>query len=115
MLDITNCMKIAEKQIGIGKPVFIIAEAGVNYNNKLSLAYKMIDIATKAGADAIKFQTFLADNIQLKNSIKPGYQKSIKDKDYYNIIKNLETSFDTQVKIFNYCKKKGHNFSLNPI
>lgn len=114
MLDITNCMKIAEKQIGIGKPVFIIAEAGVNYNNKLSLAYKMIDIATKAGADAIKFQTFLADNIQLKNSIKPGYQKSIKDKDYYNIIKNLETSFDSQVKIFNYCKKKGIIFLSTP-
>ena len=94
--------------------MLIIAEAGVNYNNKLSLAYKMIDIAIKSGADAIKFQTFLVDNIQLKNSIKPGYQKSIKGRDYYNIIKNLETSFDIQVKIFDYCKKKGIIFLSTP-
>ncbi len=114
MLCITNYMKIGQKQIGMDKPVFIIAEAGVNHNNKLSLAYKMVDIAIKSGADAIKFQTFLADNIQLKNSIKPGYQKSIKGRDYYNIIKNLETSFDTQVKIFNYCKKKGIIFLSTP-
>ena len=84
-------MKIGRKQIGIGKPVFVIAEAGVNHNNKLSLAYKMIDIASKSGADAIKFQTFLADNIQLKNSNKPNQQKTIKG-NYYKIIKNVKNS-----------------------
>ena len=106
-------MKIGQKRIGVGKPVFIIAEAGVNHNNKLSLAYKMIDIATRAGADAIKFQTFLADNIQLKNSTKPNYQKSIKG-NYYKIIKKLESSFDMQIKLFNYCKKKNIIFLSTP-
>ena len=72
---ITNYVEIGNKKIGVGKPVFIIAEAGVNYNNKLSLAYKMIDVAAKAGADAIKFQTFKAKNIQLKNSWKKSCDK----------------------------------------
>lgn len=107
-------MEIGNKKIGKNKPVFIIAEAGVNYNNKLSLAYEMIDIAAKAGADAIKFQTFKAKNIQLKNSIKPNYQKSIKNTNYYNLIKKLETSFDDQIKLFNYCKKKNIIFLSTP-
>ena len=40
--------------------VFIIAEAGVNHNGDINLAKKLIDIAAKAGADAVKFQTFKA-------------------------------------------------------
>ena len=107
-------MKIGNKQIGKNNPIFIIAEAGVNHNNKLSLAYKMIDIAAKYGADAIKFQTFVTENINLKNSVKPNYQKLIKNKNYFDIIKNLQTSFDDQKKIFNYCKKKNIIFLSTP-
>ena len=107
-------VKIGKREIGKNKPVFIIAEAGVNYNNKLSLALKMVDVAAKYGADAIKFQTFIVDNIHLKNSIKPHYQKSIKGKNYYDILKNLEPSFQQQTKIFNYCKKKNIIFLSTP-
>ena len=114
MGHITTYVEIGNKKIGKDKPIFIIAEAGVNYNNKLSLGYKMIDVAAKAGADAIKFQTFKAKNIQLKNSIKPDYQKSIKNTNYYNLIKKLETSFDDQIKLFNYCKKKNIIFLSTP-
>ena len=53
-------LNLKNKIIGKGKPIFIIAEAGVNHNNNLSLAFKMIDTAKKSGADAIKFQTFKA-------------------------------------------------------
>ena len=45
---------------------FIIAEADVNHNGSLDLAYKMIDVATDSGADAIKFQTFKAEKITTK-------------------------------------------------
>ena len=98
-------MQIENKRIGKNYPVYIIAEAGVNHNNDLSLAFKMVDIAKESGADAIKFQTFKANNIQLQNSVKPRYQKNIQ-KNYYNLIKSLETSFKDQKKIFNYCNKK---------
>lgn len=106
-------MKIGEKEIGKNKPVFVIAEAGINYNNKLDLALKMVDIAKKYGADAIKFQTFVAEEIQLKTASKPHYQFKIK-KNYYDIIKDLEPSFEDQKKIFNYCKKKKIMFLSTP-
>jgi len=43
--------------------IIIIAEAGVNHNGKIHLAKKLIDVASKAGADYVKFQTFDADNL----------------------------------------------------
>jgi len=106
-------MKIKNKKIDCGS-VFVIAEAGVNHNNKLSLAYKMIDEAAKAGADAIKFQTFIANKIQLPNSTKPNYQKKIRGKKYKNIIEELEPSFDDQIKMMKYCKKKNIIFLSTP-
>ena len=68
-------MKLGKQEINKNKRIFIIAEAGINYNNDLKLAYKMIDAAYYAGADAIKFQTWITDKMQLKNSKKPNYQK----------------------------------------
>ena len=47
--------------IGTEHPPFIIAEAGINHNGELDTAYKMIEVAKKSGADAVKFQTFKAD------------------------------------------------------
>ena len=43
--------------------VFIIAEAGVNHNGLIELAYQLIDVAAESGADAVKFQTFKAENL----------------------------------------------------
>jgi N-acetylneuraminate synthase len=58
----------------LNKPIFIIAEAGVNHNGDLSLAHKLIDTAADAGADAIKFQTFNADKLCTKDAMQANYQ-----------------------------------------
>ena len=55
--------------------VFIIAEAGVNHNGSIELAYKLIDVAVESGANAVKFQTFKAENFVLKGAEKAEYQK----------------------------------------
>mgnify|MGYP003974591129 CR=1 FL=1 len=57
--------------------VYIIAEAGVNHNGNRDMAFQLIDAAAETGVNAIKFQTFKANNIQLQNSVKPSYQKNI--------------------------------------
>ena len=54
----------------------IIAEAGVNHNGDIELAKKMVDIASDANADYIKFQSFKADDIVTKDAEKSKYQKS---------------------------------------
>ena len=53
----------------------IIAEAGVNHNGSLKNAKKLIDCASKAGADYVKFQTFKASEIATRSSPKASYQK----------------------------------------
>jgi len=106
-------LRINKKIFDLSKNIFVIAEAGVNHNNNLSIAYKMIHKAKEAGADAIKFQTFITENIQLKNTIKPNYQKNIKS-NYFDLIKSLEPSFSDQKKLSNYCRKKGIIFLSTP-
>lgn len=106
-------MKIGSKEIGPTNSVFIIAEAGVNHNNNLSLAFKMIDLAAKSGADAIKFQSFITDNMQLKESKKPRYQKKL-PWSYYEQLKKSESTFNFQKKLIQYCKKKKILFLSTP-
>jgi len=100
----------------ISKRVFIIAEAGVNHNGSLDLAYQLIDIAKDAGADAVKFQTFKTENNISKLADKAEYQKKTtgSDKSQLEMIKKLEISFDDFVKLKKYCDKKGIMFLSTP-
>ena len=63
-------MKIGENQIGDGKPVYIIAEAGINHNGNLELAKEMIEAAAKCNANAVKFQSFTPEEVFSKNGPK---------------------------------------------
>lgn len=87
---------------------FIIAEAGVNHNGLLKNALKLIDAAALAGADAIKFQTFKAENIATKLAPKAKYQKNkfFKKENQFQMLKKLELTKDMHLKCMQYCKKK---------
>ena len=96
--------------------VFVIAEAGVNHNGSLDLAYQLIDVAKDAGVDAVKFQTFKAENVVSKLADKAEYQKKATgtDKSQLDMIKKLELSFEDFVKLKKYCDKKGIMFLSTP-
>ena len=95
--------------------IIIIAEAGGNHNGSLKKAYKLVDIAKKAGADYVKFQTFKAETLVSKNAPKAKYQKkNVKKISHYELIKKLEMSYDMHVKIINYCKQKKIKFLSSP-
>lgn len=95
--------------------IIIIAEAGGNHNGSIKNAYKLIDIAKKAGADYIKFQTFTADSLVSKDAPKAKYQKkNVKKISHYEMIKKLEMSYETHVKLVKYCKKKNIKFLSSP-
>ncbi|MDK2081711.1 N-acetylneuraminate synthase [Aliarcobacter butzleri] len=96
--------------------VFIIAEAGVNHNGSIDLAKKLIDVASESGVDAVKFQTFKAENLVSKNAQKADYQKQTTDKNesQFDMIKKLELDIDTHKELIAYCKTKNIMFLSTP-
>lgn len=91
----------------------IIAEAGVNHNGSISIAKKLIDIASECGVDYIKFQTFKTEHSISKNARKAQYQieNSSNDKEtQYEMVKKLELSFDQFIELSIYCKEKKVKF-----
>jgi len=96
--------------------VLVIAEVGVNHNGSIDLAKKLIDAACSAGADAVKFQTFKAKNLVIKNSAKATYQKKFTNKKetQFNMLKKLELNERMHLKLINYCKKKNIKFISSP-
>lgn len=88
--------------------VFIIAEAGDNHNGDINLAYKLVDEAKKAGADCVKFQTFITEEVVSVYAEKAEYQKknTAGGDSQYEMIKKLELSFDDFKKIKKYCDSK---------
>jgi len=96
--------------------VFIIAEAGVNHNGSVELAKKLIDVASKAGADAVKFQTFKAEKLLSKNAEKAQYQKETTDaqESQFAMIKKLELDLATHKELMQYCKEKEILFLSTP-
>lgn len=88
------------------KPVFIIAEAGVNHNGDVDLAKKMIEIAAKAGVDAVKFQTFHAESLTTSYAEKADYQKqaTTKIESQQEMLKALELPEKSYVELVSYCE-----------
>ena len=96
--------------------VFIIAEAGVNHNGSIELAKKLVDVASGAGADAVKFQTFKAENLVSKNAAKAAYQQETTDanESQFDMIKKLELDVDTHRELMAYCHQKKILFLSTP-
>ena len=96
--------------------VFIIAEAGVNHNGSIKLAYKLIDAAIESGANAVKFQTFQAENFVIRDTEKAEYQKQNdnSNESQFDMLKKLELSIDDHKNLINYCNIKGITFLSSP-
>jgi N,N'-diacetyllegionaminate synthase len=94
------------------KNVIIIAEAGVNHNGNKALAKQLIDAAAKTGADYIKFQTFITELIVDKSAPKAEYQNASVGlkKSQFEMIKELELSFDDFLELRDHCIKKNIKF-----
>lgn len=95
---------------------FIIAEAGVNHNGSLVMAFQLIDAAVAAGADAVKFQTFKAEKVIAVNAPKAGYQKETSgpDESQLEMVKKLELDETAHIQLYQYCQRKGIQFLSTP-
>lgn len=96
--------------------VFVIAEAGVNHNGDLQMAFDLIDVAAEAGADAVKFQTFRADELVTADAPKAAYQKVTTDagESQHAMLRRLELSHDDHRKLLVRCDERGIQFMSTP-
>lgn len=96
--------------------VLIIAEAGVNHNGDINLAYKMIEAAKQAGADIVKFQTAKPELVISRYAQKAEYQKETTgiEESQLDMCKKIHLKFDDYILLKQYCEKIGIKFLSTP-
>lgn len=109
-------IEISGRKIGLGQPVYIIAEAGVNHNGNLQMALDLVREAKRRGADCVKFQTFKAEAIVTKKAPKAAYQMEVTDpqESQLEMLRKLELGAEDYRKIIALCKELGIHFLSTP-
>jgi pseudaminic acid synthase len=112
----TNEMSIAGRKIGPQFPPYVIAEMSANHNGNLESALRIMDEAKKAGADAVKIQTYRADTITLKSD-RPDFQ--IKDglwagRSLYELYEWAYTPWEWHATLFEHARKLGITLFSSP-
>jgi N-acetylneuraminate synthase len=104
--------EIDGRPVGSGEPTFVIAEAGSNHNGDLETAKELIDVAVEAGADAVKFQTFRAEDMYVEDSGEVEYLDD--DRSIYDIIESMEMPHEWIPKLHDYCVEQDIYFLSTP-
>lgn len=116
MLHFKRKINLSGKIIQDQSPTYIIAEAGVNHGGDLSVAFKLVDVAAAAGADAVKFQAFRTEKLILNSVEKAPYQKNTTEatESQFQMLKKLELQKENYVALMNYCEKMKIAFLITP-
>ena len=107
---------ISGREINQNQPCFIIAEAGVNHNGDINLAKKLVDVARDAGVDAVKFQTFNAEDVVIDKLVLADYQKNnaLVQKSQVEMLRTYELDNSVFIELKEYCDEKGIIFLSTP-
>lgn len=101
--------------VATASPVFVIAEAGVNHNGELALALRLCDAARSSGADAVKFQTFRAEDLVVRGAPTAQYQaRQTGAHDQFAMLQQLELSPAQHQAIKSHCDAIGIEFFSTP-
>jgi N,N'-diacetyllegionaminate synthase len=94
----------------------IIAEAGVNHNGEIDIAFRLIDTAKASGADIVKFQTFQANLLATRNAPKAIYQNLSTpiNESQYDMLKSLELNQEHHLKLISHCNQQEIEFMSTP-
>lgn len=111
-----NAIRIGGHAVGVGQPCFVIAEAGVNHNGDVETALRLIDAAKRAGADAVKFQTFIAEEVISASAPKAAYQvrNTGGEESQLEMVKKLELPPAAFHFLAKYCKERDIMFLSTP-
>ena len=109
-------VRISDFLIGPDNPCFVIAEAGVNHNGDMRIAHRLIDAAANAKADAVKFQSFVAEELVTHAAQKVRYQVETTGQNggQFSMLKSLELSMDQQKELKVHCDEIGILYLCTP-
>ena len=105
-----NSFEIGDRAIGPSEPTYVIAEAGSNHNGDLDTAKELIDVAADAGADAVKFQTFRAEDLYVDD------RDMVDDPDdsTYALLESLEQPYEWIPELYEHCQARDVQFMSSP-
>jgi sialic acid synthase SpsE len=111
-------IEIAGRPVGPGHPCYVIAEAGSNHNRDLATARELIDVAARAGADAVKFQTYRAEGMYSRRTPNPSYldQKHLlkEQESVWELIKRVEIPWEWHEELAGFAASAGLHFMSTP-
>lgn len=110
-------IQIGNNTVGPNSPVFVIAEAGVNHNGDINIAKRLIEEAAKAGAHAIKFQTYTAEKLTTKNAPRFwNWEGEVKKQgtQYDSYSKLDQLPLENYHEMFEHAKKNKIEFMSTP-
>jgi len=115
-LDLRPEVRLRDRIIGPGHPVFVIAEAGVNHNGDMGLARRLVDAAAAAGVDAVKFQTFKAEKVVGVSAPQAEYQKANtgREESQLEMVRRLELGPDELAIVRHRCIERNILFLSTP-
>lgn len=102
---------VGKHTIGNGHPPFVIAEVGINHEGDFNKAIKLIDAASEAGCECVKFQCHITEKEMINTNMKPG---DISDESLWDIIKRCELNEEEEKKIKEYCENKNILYLCTP-
>ena len=101
-----DCVKIGNKYVGNGMPVYIVAEIGINHNGSIDIAKALIDKAVECGCDAVKFQKRTVDVVYSQEELAKPRDNPFGPTNG-DLKRGLEFGYDQYAEIDNYCNNKG--------
>ncbi len=111
-------VEIAGRPVGDGAPTYVIAEAGSNHDRKLEQAFQLIDVAVAAGADAVKFQTYSAEELYSRKTPTMSYLRKAgllrEGESVWDLIKRIELPREWHHELAAYCEKRKIHFLSTP-
>ena len=111
-------IRVGKRLIGAGEPLYFVADIGANHDGDLNRAFKLIDLAKEAGADAAKFQNFKATKIVSRkgfNSLgtKLSHQSNWK-KSVYEVYEDASLPYDWTARLKEKCDEVGIEYFTSP-
>jgi sialic acid synthase SpsE len=109
-------VRIGEREVGDGQPTYVIAEAGSNHDRDMDQARRLIDVAATSGADAVKFQTFRADEIVAETPTRAKYLDAIlpPGQTMSDLFRKLELPRDWHESLKDHAEGQGLDFLSTP-